>query len=158
MRGCFRERALRSRSRSKIFIKIMVTSPVFHPSSLFSRATVDLLNVTFIIAAVIMAVVTAGIIFFILRFKGRQDQPEPRQYHGNRTLEITWTAIPFLILVCLMVFTVRAMNIGDPPVNKYPDIVVIGHQFWWEVRYPGSGVVTANEIHIPAGKPLLFQL
>ncbi|MDB6066377.1 MAG: cytochrome c oxidase, subunit [Pedosphaera sp.] len=136
----------------------METTTVFHPSSAFSRATVDLLNVTFILSAVIMAVVTGGIIYCILRFKGRQDQPEPGQYHGNRTLEITWTVIPFLILVCLMVFTVRAMNASDPPKNKDPDIVVIGHQFWWEVRYPGSGVVTANEIHIPAGQPLLFRL
>jgi cytochrome c oxidase subunit 2 len=57
-----------------------------------------------------------------------------------------------------MVFTVKAMTISDPPSkNKDPDIIVIGHQFWWEARYPQSGVVTANEIHIPAGRPLLFR-
>jgi cytochrome c oxidase subunit 2 len=137
----------------------MATSTVFHPSSPLSRATVDLLNVTFVLSAVIMAVVTGSVIYCILRFKGRPGQPEPRQFHGHKTLEMVWTAIPFLLLVGLMVLTVQAMNTSDPPrKNQDPDVVVIGHQFWWEVRYPRSGVVTANEIHIPAGRPLLFRL
>ena len=32
---------------------------------------------------------------------------------------------------------------------------VVGHQWWWEVRYPASGVVTANELHIPTGTRVL---
>lgn len=37
-------------------------------------------------------------------------------------------------------------------------IEVVGHQWWWEVRYPEQGVTTANEIHIPVGRPIAFQL
>jgi cytochrome c oxidase subunit 2 len=33
------------------------------------------------------------------------------------------------------------------------DVIVIGHQFWWEYRYPKFGVVTANELHIPVSDP-----
>ena len=44
------------------------------------------------------------------------------------------------------------------PEKLDPDLVVIGHQWWWEARYPKSGVVTANEIHIPAGRRLLVRL
>jgi cytochrome c oxidase subunit 2 len=40
---------------------------------------------------------------------------------------------------------------GDRPSLT---VRVIGHQFWWEVRYPGSPAVTANEIHIPVRTPV----
>jgi cytochrome c oxidase subunit 2 len=56
------------------------------------------------------------------------------------------------------VLTLRGMNRADPPPAPSPDLVVVGHQFWWEADYPASGVVTANEIHIPTGKPLSVRL
>jgi cytochrome c oxidase subunit II len=37
-------------------------------------------------------------------------------------------------------------------------IEVTGYQWWWQVRYPDDGVVTANEIHIPAGRPVEMGL
>jgi cytochrome c oxidase subunit 2 len=50
------------------------------------------------------------------------------------------------------------MRQSDPPANRGPDVIVIGHQWWWEVRYPNTGVVTANEIHIPVGRKLLVLM
>jgi cytochrome c oxidase subunit 2 len=73
-------------------------------------------------------------------------------------VEIAWTIIPFLIVVFLLVMTLQAMNRADPPPAPSPDLVVTGHQFWWQADYPGSGVITANEIHIPTGKPLSVRL
>src|SRR5579883_686759 len=111
----------------------MATSTVFEPSSAFSRATTDLLNTSFIICAVILLVVTALITYCIFRFRGRPGQSEPGQFHGHKKLEIVWTAIPCLIVAWLMVLTVKAMNASDPPrVNREPDVIIIGHQFWWE--------------------------
>jgi cytochrome c oxidase subunit II len=60
--------------------------------------------------------------------------------------------------VFLFVLTLRGMNRADPPPAPSPDLVVTGHQFWWQADYPASGAVTANEIHIPAGKPLSVRL
>jgi cytochrome c oxidase subunit 2 len=73
-------------------------------------------------------------------------------------VEIAWTIIPFLIVIFLLAITLSAMNRADPPPAALPDLVVTGHQFWWQVDYPGSGVITANEIHIPVGKPLSVRL
>jgi cytochrome c oxidase subunit 2 len=50
------------------------------------------------------------------------------------------------------------MNLADPPPPPSPDLVVTGHQFWWQANYSASGVVIANEIHIPVGKPLSVRL
>jgi cytochrome c oxidase subunit II len=137
----------------------MAISSGIHPGSPLSQATVDLLKATFILSAVIMAIVTGLVIYCIVRFRNRREQAEPHQFHGHNGLEILWTVVPFLVLVCLMVLTVKAMNASDPPrKEKEPDIIIVGHQYWWEVRYPRSGVVTANEVHIPAGRPLLFRL
>ncbi|HWI58068.1 MAG TPA: cytochrome c oxidase subunit II [Bacillota bacterium] len=137
----------------------MHISDVFYPESPLARATVDLLNATLIICAVIFALVASLVVICIVRFRGRPGQPEPHQFRGHKQLEIVWTVIPLLLLAFLFVLTVRAMNASDPPdKSQPPDVVVIGHQFWWEVHYPQSGVVTANEIHIPAGRRLLLQL
>ncbi|EEF59794.1 cytochrome c oxidase subunit II [Pedosphaera parvula] len=137
----------------------MEKTSIFHPNSPFARSTVDLLNVTFVISAVIMTLVCGLVAYCIWRFRGRPEHPEPHQLRGHKTLEIVWTVIPFLLLVYLLILTVRSMYASDPPRhNRDPDIIVTGHQFWWEARYPKSGVVTANEIHIPTGQPLLLRL
>jgi cytochrome c oxidase subunit 2 len=49
------------------------------------------------------------------------------------------------------------MHISDPAPDQPPDLTIIGHQWWWEVRYP-DGAVAANEIHIPTQSNLLVRL
>lgn len=61
--------------------------------------------------------------------------------------------IPGVALVAL--FTVANFAVIDETKAPDPDttsmeIEVTGNQFWWEVRYPGTTAITANEIHIPA--------
>ena len=99
---------------------------------------------------------TCLVVYCVLRFRASGAR-ESEQVEGNTRLEIAWTIAPILILVWLLVLTVRAMNASDPPIDRDPDVTIIGHQWWWEARYP-SGAVTANEIHIPTGKPLVVRL
>src|SRR5262245_61100748 len=60
-------------------------------------------------------------------------------------------ALPIVLLVALFIWSnLFVLNSVAAPTGRTALTVrVIGHQWWWEVRYPGSGVVTANEIHIP---------
>ena len=63
-----------------------------------------------------------------------------------------------LTLVFLFVVMVHAMHVADPVPNRSaPDLTVIGHQWWWEIRYSG-GAVTANEIHVPTGSDVLVGI
>src|SRR5467141_5438147 len=136
----------------------MQTSNALDPQSPQARAIYDLAIPSTVVFALIFVIVTGAIIYAIFRFRGRAGEPDPKQIPGNRKVEIAWTIIPFLIVILLLVMTLNAMNRADPPPAPSPDLVVTGHQFWWQVDYPASGVVTANEIHIPAGKPLSVRL
>ena len=130
-----------------------------NPQSPQARAIFDLAIITAIVMAVIFAVVVGIVVYALLRFpRWRAGERDPEQGEGNKTIEIIWTAIPLLIVTALFVLSARTMGISDPPAPPKPDIVVIGHQWWWEARYASSGAVVANEIHIPVGKPLALRL
>lgn len=131
---------------------------VFDPQSPQARAIVNLAVIAGIIFALIFLIVGGMIVFALMRYRWREGESDPKQVAGNRRVEIVWTLIPCLIVVALVVLTWRTMDASDPPAVANPDIVVTGHQWWWEVRYPKSGVIAANEIHIPAGQPISIRL
>jgi cytochrome c oxidase subunit 2 len=128
------------------------------PQSPLARAIYDLGIVSTIILGLIFVIVAGGIVYAILRFRARAGEPDPNQIAGNTKVELTWTVIPFLIVLLLFVLTIQAMNRADPPPAPSANLVITGHQFWWQADYPASGVTTANEIHIPVGKPLSVRL
>jgi cytochrome c oxidase subunit II len=122
------------------------------PLSDFARIGDDVQDVTFYWALGVFILVEGALLYSIFRFRGRPDDPEPSQIHGNTTIEIIWTLIPALILAAIAVPTVKGIfetNQTPPGAMK---IEVIGHQWWWEFHYPDAGVTTANEMYMPAGK------
>src|SRR5438270_5417024 len=136
----------------------MHPSNALDPHSPQARAIYDLGIVSTIVFIFIFLIVAGAIVYAIFRFRAREGEPEPKQFAGSEKVEIIWTAIPFLSVVFLFVLTLRGMNRADPPPAPSPDLVVTGHQFWWEAQYPATGAITANEIHIPTGKPLSVRL
>jgi cytochrome c oxidase subunit 2 len=89
----------------------------------------------------------------LFRSRARKADPpgEPAQIYGSAQIELAWTVIPIRIVVILFLTTARiifAIQDASKPKAAF-DVAVIGHQFWWEFRYPKYGVVTANELHIP---------
>ena len=137
---------------------MMNTSSALDPQSPLARAIYDLGIVSGVVFALIFVIVTGAIIYAIFRFRSRAGEPDPKQFAGSEKVEIIWTVIPFLIVVFLFALTLRGMNRADPPPPPSADLVITGHQFWWQVDYPASRVITANEIHIPTGKPLSVRL
>ena len=122
------------------------------PHSPGARATLDLGLIATVVFTIIFVLVAGTIVYSLFRFRWREGEPDPKQLAGHKTVEIVWTAIPLVIVVFLFVLTARTMSKVDPPPPAEPDLVVTGHQWWWEARYPRSGVVVANEIHIPSGQ------
>jgi cytochrome c oxidase subunit 2 len=134
------------------------SSNALNPQSPHTQAIFDLGIVSLVIFCLIFAVVGGAIFYSIARFRWREGEADPRQLAGHKVVEIVWTAIPLVIVILLFVMTARTMNVADPAPAPTPDLVVTGHQFWWEARYPASGAVAANEIHIPVGKPFSIKL
>ena len=132
--------------------------PVFHPFSPETASISHLFLLVLIVCGVILAIVVGMVGYGLIFFRHRPGSADPAPHFGNRKLEITWTVGPILIIVCLFTLTVRGMRQSDPAANRQPDLIVVGHQWWWEVRYPKTGVVTANEIHIPVGRQWLVRL
>jgi cytochrome c oxidase subunit 2 len=128
------------------------------PQSPHTQAIYNLGIVSLVIFCVIFAVVAGAIFYSMARFRWREGEADPRQVAGHTTVEIIWTGIPLAIVILLFVLTARAMNRADPPPPAAPDLIVTGHQFWWEASYPASGAIVANEIHIPVGKPFSVRL
>ncbi|MDP9292559.1 MAG: cytochrome c oxidase subunit II [Verrucomicrobiota bacterium] len=114
--------------------------------------------ITLVICAVIFLIVTGMVLYSLVKFRWREGEAEPAQFAGNKTVELIWTAIPLVIVLLLFALTVKAMQTSDPPKPIEPDIVVVGKQWWWEIQYPKRGFITANEIHIPTGKPVALQI
>lgn len=141
-----------------LFLSFAATLRVLNPESPQARSIYNLGVVAVVILAVIFVIVAGIIVYALMRFRWREGEPDPHQSPGNNTVEIVWTAIPCLIVVALFILTGRTMRLSDPPPATAPDLIVTGHQWWWEARYPKSDVMVANEIHIPAGRALSVRL
>ena len=77
---------------------------------------------------------------------------------GDPFIAVAGVFIPFLILAGVFVVSLREMNgLSADARGSRLTIQVIGHDWWWEARYP-NGAVTANEIHIPVGEPVEVEL
>jgi cytochrome c oxidase subunit II len=122
-----------------------------------ARAIAGLFGETLIVCAVVGAIVAGLVGYCAVRFRAGRRPGEPTQIPGSTWLETTWTLVPLAIVTGLLVRTAQAMGVADPPHDREPDLVVRGHQWWWEARYAG-GAIAANEIHIPAGKDLLIRI
>ncbi|MEJ2653468.1 MAG: cytochrome c oxidase subunit II [Gammaproteobacteria bacterium] len=138
---------------------IVQDTSVFAPDSPQARAIERLFYFDLAIAAVIFAAVAGLVIAAVVRFRYRPGAPLPRQDEGNPKLETAWTIIPALILTALFIGTWRTMVFVNPPLHgRKPGMVVTAHQWWWEFRYPHSGVVTANELHLPVRVTSLLEV
>ena len=105
----------------------------------------------FWIAVVIFVLVQGALLLAVFLFRERRgkERPEPKQITGSTRLELLWTVIPTLILAGIAVPTVATLfDLADCPPGAM-DIEVIGHQWWFEYRYPDSGAITANIMAIP---------
>lgn len=105
----------------------------------------------------ILAVVTISIGYMVVRYRKRDDA-EPVQGTGNTKLEIAWTVIPIALVALLFALSIRTAEAVDHRQDRPPDIVVTGHQWWWEARYPKADAITANEIHVPVGREMLIAI
>jgi cytochrome c oxidase subunit 2 len=128
-----------------------------------AKSQADLFNFIFWIAAIVFILVEGAIVYISIRYRRRSDSDKlPHQTHGNDRLEITWTLIPVLILIAIAIPTLTGIweqqNGAPDDMGEVLNVEAIGHQWWFEFRYPDQEIVTANELHIPVNRPVGFKL
>jgi cytochrome c oxidase subunit II len=129
-----------------------------YPEGDHARQIYELLVPIFWAALGVFVVVEGLLVYSVLRFRQRSEDAIPSQIHGNTRIEIAWTIAPALILLVIAVLTFRTQAIiSEQPANAMP-IKVIGHQWWWEFQYPNEKIVTANEVYVPVGQSVQFQM
>lgn len=126
---------------------------IFRPLSTPAREISDVSILAVIICAVIFTVVAGLLTYAIIRYRRRpgDNEAEPPQVYGSNQIEAAWTVIPLLIVFVLIMVSARviaSVQNAKPPANAL-HATVIGHQWWWEFRYPTLGITTADELHVP---------
>ncbi|MFQ5945850.1 MAG: cytochrome c oxidase subunit II [Anaerolineae bacterium] len=110
-------------------------------------------------AVVIFVIVEGLLIFAVWRFRDRPGRGEPRAVHGHLGLEIGWTLVPVLIVMAIAAPTISVIfRTQAESTDDALEVAVIGRQWWWEFRYPELGITTANELHVPVGRPIRLSL
>ena len=138
-------------------VPAMSPTNIFAPVSTPAKSIFGLSVFVLAVTAAIFVVVFALLVYTVVKFrkKATDDGREPPQVYGSNQVEIAWTVIPVLIVVSLFMATARVIASVQKavPDSNAIQVVAIGHQFWWEYRYPGLNVVTANELHVPVSDP-----
>ena len=130
-----------------------IFQPRSTPAESIRHLSYFVLSITGLIFLVVFSLLAYAVVKF--RRKSGDSGHEPAQMYGSTQIELAWTVIPILIVVILFAATARvihAIQDAAKPASAV-EVTVIGHQFWWEFRYPALGIVTANELHIPASDP-----
>jgi len=131
---------------------------IFQPHSTPAESIYHLSVFVLAITAVIFLVVFSLLAYAVVKFRNKAAgaEREPAQVYGSTQIELAWTIIPILIVVVLFLATARVIHaIQDTPKPATAvEVTAIGHQFWWEFRYPALGIVTANELHVPVSDPV----
>ena len=128
-------------------------SPVSTPAYAIREVAFFVIGIT----TVIFLLVAGLAVYSLIRFRRRRgdDGREPPQVYGSHQIELAWTVAPLLIVVVLFLVTVRyiyGIERQKPPPDAL-EVTIVGHQWWWEIRYPKLGIVTANELHLPQSDP-----
>lgn len=139
-----------------IFLQF-VTRPASRQADEINR----LFNFFNIAAAGMLLLVIGLVIYICVKFRSKTDDPAEKQGKKNGKLEALMIGGPALLVLFFLYETITTMAAVAPAVDlskATPDIIITAHQWWWEAEYPHDKVFTANEIHLPAGRPLLMEM
>ncbi|MGY2002469.1 cytochrome c oxidase subunit II [Blastococcus sp. SYSU DS1024] len=102
----------------------------------------------------------ATVVFLVLALRHRARREPRAADRGAKAFIAVWgVVVPIVVLPAVFAYSlVVGVDISRPVPPGELTVEVVGHQFWWEVRYPDADVVTANEIHVPVGRPVRLEM
>jgi len=129
------------------------------PKSGFGRMTHEIFMLISWWTLGIGIVVEAALLWVCFHFREKPGQPIPKQVHGHTLLEVSWTIAFAVVLLIFAIPTIPVIfKTQEAPAATALRVDVGGRQWWWEFKYPDLKIVTANELHLPAGQTVAFNL
>ena len=136
-----------------------------YPNSTFTNLTdmnrdaVSLWNLMIWLGIAVFVLVEVLLVYVMFKYRRKSESDQPEHVHGNTALELTWTILPAFVLAIIAVPTVQQIwkYQSGAPANAL-QVEVIGHQWWWEFKYPEQNITTANELYLPTGRPVNFSM
>ncbi len=131
------------------------------PGSENAASVADLFWLVLGIAAVVFVLVEGLLIYAVVRYRRQYPDEVPDQVEGNTRLEVVWTVIPALIMVVLFALTLQNLRAQRNPPSDAVVIEVTGHQWYWEFKYPDTGITLTsqnNALYIPAGEAVQIEV
>jgi heme/copper-type cytochrome/quinol oxidase subunit 2 len=120
----------------------MSPTTIFAPASTPAQLIFSLSSLVIGVVIAIFVVVASLLAYAVIRFRRRldDDRSEPPQVYGSNRVELAWTVIPILIVIVLFLGSARVItSVENDPQANATTVVAVGHQFWWEYRYPSLG-------------------
>jgi cytochrome c oxidase subunit 2 len=131
---------------------------LFPPRAATSSAQVDALYMFLVVVSTVMTVlIFLCVLFFAFKYRRKPGDGPPRPIHGSIPLELTWSIIPFLIMLVMFAWGTKLYFEYYTPPKDSLDIYVTGKQWMWKVQYP-DGQREIDELHVPTGRPVKLIL
>ncbi|HEY7028153.1 MAG TPA: cytochrome c oxidase subunit II [Gemmatimonadales bacterium] len=115
------------------------------------------------IGVIVVLIITALVLTGTFRHRGEAAEQIRREGEGIRWITIGGIVLPAIVLLAAFGLTLKVLRSQQLP-SRSSDVTIeiVGHRWWWELRYQGANsqqhAVTANEIHIPVGRPVRVAL
>ncbi|WHY72110.1 cytochrome c oxidase subunit II [Fictibacillus enclensis] len=133
---------------------------VLNPAGSQAEEQYSLIKLSIYIMLIVMVTVVVLFIRFVYKYRARPGfTPEKHQENRNKKLELTWTILPFVLLLILAVPMVKSVFGEEKQDNTGAmKVKVTASKYWWKFEYPGEGIVTSQELHLPKGKRVVIEL
>jgi len=131
---------------------------MFPPAASTSAGQVDALYTFLVVVSTIMTVlIFVAVAVFAIKYRRKDPDEVPKPNHGSLPLEITWSVIPFLVMLVMFAWGTRLYFENYTPPGDTLDVYVLGKQWMWKIQYP-DGQREINELHVPVGRPVKLIL
>lgn len=138
------------------------TLSALDPKGPMAKEQLDVIKISLGVMIFVIAVVLCIYVYVLIRFRQRKgDDSIPKQVEGSHVLEIIWTVIPIILLIVIAVPTVYYTFQHSKDYTKDPNVLLVkvtAHQFWWQFEYPKYGINTAQDLVIPVGQKVAFEV
>ncbi len=131
--------------------------PLLPPTASVQAHNVDELYFFLIaVSAVMTILIFAAIIWFAFKYH-RNRNPRATQIEGSTKLELTWSILPFFVMLVMFWWGTRIFFINAQPPKDAMEIFVTGKQWMWKIQYPDGGR-EIDELHVPVGQPVKLTM